>query len=553
MKRLSVLWPALLALLVSFSNPANSATFGPALQGALKKAGPYDRLPIIVRFADALDLSGINPKTKTQKELLELLQLIYQINKKLFAAVLQNYNASEQRDLWIINAQSLLLPKYAIQQLRWLPFIEHVALDRKLALDAVAAVPPSVPGVPGWNLGMIHAPLLWTKGARGQGMVVAIVDSGVDASHPALADNWRGGNNSWFDAHGEHIAPYDASGHGTRVAGVAVGGESQGNALGVAPSAQWIAAKIFSDAGEAPVSAIHAAFQWLLDPDGNPASNDFPHIVNNSWSFSENVNQCVTEFDSDIATMKALGITVLFSAGNVGNGGTPNTSTSPGNTATNTAVAAVNSSGLVSGFSSRGVSACDGGLFPHISAPGDLLLSADTTFGHGFDSTATVSGTSFAAPHVAGALALLGSILPFDSSDDNLLLLQSTAQDIEQPGDDNAAGKGLLDLQAAYDQRCSGVDTDGDGIPDMCDNCSAVSNAGVGQLDADRDGYGNRCDGDLNNDGAVTITDFVIFRGLYGQGQGIADFNADGKTSITDLVIFRSLYGGTPGPSGFHP
>lgn len=553
MRRLSVHWSLLLAITAFLASPLNAATFDSALDKALKNAGHYDRLPIIVRFADALDLSGVDPKTQTQKDLLQLLQKVYQLNKKLFTAVLKNYSVSHQRDLWIINGQSLHLPKYAIEQLRWLPFIDAVSLDKNLTLSALTSLPASAVGVPGWNLTMINAPELWAQSATGQGITIAIVDSGVDASHPALAANWRGGSNSWFDPHSEHAMPYDVSGHGTQVAGVAVGRELQGDAIGVAPNAQWIAAKVFNDAGDAPVSAIHAAFQWLLDPDGNPSSNDFPAIVNNSWSFSENVNQCITEFDTDIEAMQALGITVLFSAGNVGNDGSENTSTSPGNVQGNTAIAAINSTGLVSGFSSRGASACGGGLFPHLAAPGELVLTTDTSFGAGFESSVSVSGTSFATPHVAGAMALLASAFPLDSNADNLLLLQTSALDIALPGDDHAAGKGLIDLQAAYKQRCSGPDADNDGVPDICDNCVAVPNAGAEQFDADRDGFGNRCDADLNNDNLVNLQDFSLFRSEFGQGHSTADFNNDGQVNLIDFGIFRQLFNTAPGPSGFHP
>ena len=78
--------------------------------------------------------------------------------------------------------------------------------------------------------------------------------------------------------------------------GVMVGGASGGSAIGVAPEARWIAVKIFDDAGKAPLSAIHQGFQWLLDPDGDPDTDDAPDVVNNSWGFVENLNECIEEF-----------------------------------------------------------------------------------------------------------------------------------------------------------------------------------------------------------------------------------------------------------------
>ena len=115
-----------------------------------------------------------------------------------------------------------------------------------------------------------------------------------------------------------------------------------------------------------------------------------------------------------------------------------------------------------------------------------------------------------------------------------------------------------------------GGDFDGDGIPDAQDNCIEVANGtllpiGAGALsqrDTDRDGYGNMCDADLNNDGSVNGADFVLFRSVYGQStQGTAPYSTvdhadfDGSLSVNgaDFVKFRSYYGSIPGPSGLTP
>ena len=155
------------------------------------------------------------------------------------------------------------------------------------------------------------------------------MDSGVDPDHPDLKARYRGGSNSWYDPHGQHSAPFDADGHGTQVMGVMVGGASGGSAIGVAPEARWIAVKIFDDSGKAPLSAIHQGFQWLLDPDGDPDTDDAPDVVNNSWGFVENLNECVEEFQSDVEALRAADIGVVFAAGN--GGPLPATSISPAN------------------------------------------------------------------------------------------------------------------------------------------------------------------------------------------------------------------------------
>lgn len=85
------------------------------------------------------------------------------------------------------------------------------------------------------------------------------------------------------------------------------------------------------------------------------------------------------------------------------------------------------------------------------------------------------------------------------------------------------------------------IDSDGDSIPDIDDNCRLTRNSG--QIDADNDGFGNACDCDLNNDNVVDQTDFLKFRGLWGGEEGGADFNSDGIVDQADFMIFRSRWG----------
>ena len=106
-----------------------------------------------------------------------------------------------------------------------------------------------------------------------------------------------------------------------------VGGSAGGTAIGVAPGAQWISARIFDDGGHSSVTAVHQAYQWLLDPDGNPATDDAPAVVNNSWTFTS--LGCHLEFEHDLQALRAAGILPIFAAGNSGPG--TSTSLSPGN------------------------------------------------------------------------------------------------------------------------------------------------------------------------------------------------------------------------------
>ncbi len=349
------------------------------------------------------------------------------------------------RSFWIFNGLALTATPAVIQAL--------VARNdvARVALDEVAIVPTGTPTAvrsdpaSAANLSVIGVPELWELGITGQGIVVATVDTGVDETHPELIDRWRGGTNSWFDPYGEHPTdPTDLQGHGTWVTGVMVAGGDTGTALGVAPDAQWIGGKIFPDRGSPRPSAIHASFQWLLDPDGDPATADMPHVVVNAWSFAN--PGCDLEFQADLEALRAAGILPVFAAGNYG----PNTGTdvSPANNPAAFAVGATDNADAIYLYSSRGPAACGEAptIYPEMVAPGVRIT---TTERGGLYITET--GTSLAAPHVAGALALLLSAYPHLSAETQASLLLNTAHDLGQSGPDNTFGYGRLDVRAAYE------------------------------------------------------------------------------------------------------
>ncbi|WP_460492581.1 S8 family serine peptidase [Dactylosporangium cerinum] len=209
----------------------------------------------------------------------------------------------------------------------------------------------------------------------------------------------------------------------------------------MAPDARWIAVKIFNDRGAATSTAIHRGFQWLLDPDGNPDTADAADVVNDSWTLS--MGGCNLDFQPDLAMLRAAGILPVFSAGNYG----PATGTvfSPANNPQAFAVGATDNTDVIDPSSSRGPSACGQPIVPRAVAPG---VSVRTTDLYGLYTVA--SGTSLAAPHVAGALALLLSAFPDLSADRQAAALEGGAMDLGPSGPDNDYGYGRLDALAAY-------------------------------------------------------------------------------------------------------
>jgi subtilisin family serine protease len=198
------------------------------------------------------------------------------------------------------------------------------------------------------------------------------------------------------------------------------------------------------------MSDIHRIFQWLMDPDGNPATVDSPDIVNASWALSGRATGgCNLEFSEDILALKAAGIAVVFAAGN--DGPAPGTSNSPGNNPGAISVGAVNRDLSIARQTSRGPSACGGGVFPGLVAPGVNVRTADLSHG-GQPSYAIVSGSSLAAPHATGVLALLMEAFPSASVAELETALVNGAQDLGVAGADNTFGHGLANAIAALDQ-----------------------------------------------------------------------------------------------------
>ncbi len=518
----------LLVLGWGFGAGAQAAVIGPELAAELAARGPQDEITVIATVADRVAPRLYERADRSQRDtrLVEALRKKAAATQATHRVFLNNNGARGFRELWVINGFAVTARASVIRQLAARPGIDRISLDSTLEAPATTSGSAAAPE---WNLNAVRAPELWSQGFTGSGIVVANMDTGVDPNHPDLSAKWRGGANSWYDPHGEHATPYDPAGHGTQTMGIMVGGAAGGTAIGMAPDARWIAAKLYNDAGQARYSDIHLAFQWLLDPDGDLATLDAPDVVNASWGLTGTAGQCITEFSTDIEVLKAAGIAIAFAAGN--DGPSPLTSLSPANNPPGFAAGAVDEALAIASFSSRGPSACDGTIYPELVAPGVNVNTADLSFG-GLPLYAVVSGTSYAAPHAAGALALLAEAFPQAGVAQLEAALTASARDLGVAGGDNSYGHGLADVQAAY--LLLGA-APANQAP-FASNDAWSTAAGATLAVAAPGVLGN--DGDADGDALSAVL-------ASGPGNGVLALNGDGSFSYTPNAGFAGTDGFT--------
>lgn len=435
----------------------------------------------------------------------------------------QSIAAGDIRSLWIVNAVAARGNLAMVLDLAARSDVAIVRLDKEVKLNHphIAELPAAIPNPqsPEWGVTKIRADLVQNAlGINGSGIVVANIDTGVDWQHAALQTQYRGytgpgklpqhaGN--WYDTTGSGAAyPVDGTGHGTHTMGIMVGG----NGVGVAPGARWIAVKAFDSSGSAQSSWLHEAFQWILAPNGNPALA--PQVVNNSWGNNNGANP---EFEPDVQALLDAGIYPVFSAGNNGpDGGTVG---SPGSFNISFSVGATTSDDEIALFSSRGPSPW-GQIKPEVSAPGKDVIS--TIPGGAYGSS---SGTSMAAPHVSGLVALLLQASPSLANDLSAIsrVITSTAVQLGSSIPNNQYGWGRIDAYNAVTSVASvgtlngAVTQAGNGQPINNAAIKITPHAGGPTVNTTSDAIGNYLQGLAANTYDVTVSAFGY--------QSVTEFN----------------------------
>ncbi|MFE7307978.1 S8 family serine peptidase, partial [Streptomyces sp. NPDC057546] len=318
----------------------------------------------------------------------------------------------------------------------WLDAKVHASLDRSTA--------------------QIGAPEAWKAGYDGNGATVAVLDTGVDATHPDLAGK-LGEVRNFTD----EPTANDGHGHGTHVASTIAGSgaASGGSRKGVAPGARLLIGKVLDNGGSGSYSAIIGGMDW--------AAHSGADIVSMSLGGQATDGTDVLSLVLD-GLSEETGTLFVVAAGNTG---ADYTVGSPGAAASALTVGAVDRDDKLAPFSSRGPRVGDNGAKPDLTAPGvDIVAAraAGTSMGHPVDAAYTAaSGTSMATPHVAGAAAILAGRHP-DWSGQQLkdALMSTTRTAPDQTAYEQGTGRVDVARSVRQQVRATGTTTFGSLAPD---------------------------------------------------------------------------------------
>lgn len=309
--------------------------------------------------------------------------------------------------------------------------VQRLTLDRPVH----AALDKSVP--------QVHAPEAWAEGYDGTGVKVAILDTGIDATHPDLAGKVIG-THDFVDSTGSVV---DGHGHGTHVASIiaGTGAASGGKYRGVAPGAKLLIGKVLGDNGSGSVSYLIDGAEWAADQGAQVVNMSIGGIAAPQADGKDPLEQAIDLISRYTKTL------FVIAAGN--SGPEPGTLEYPGVTTSALTVAAVDSTDTVASFSSRGPlpSTYTRTLKPDIAAPGVSITAAraaGTSMGTPVDDHYTqASGTSMATPHVSGGAAIVAQAHP-DWTGQQLKQALTAASD-EIGGSVYARGAGRLNVERA--------------------------------------------------------------------------------------------------------
>ncbi len=473
------------------------AELSPALQGKLATMSPGEtvRVHVLLKFqADAhkvraqASAKGLTREQRADR-VVDYLKSEHEATQAPLVNALADLDGVDRiQARWIVNLVGFDATPEAIAVIAQRSDVLAINLELPWIYEQVETqVTITSPNGAELGLKAIKAPAMWKRGYTGLGGVSLTSDTGVDPYHPALNYKYAGHDGrpeAWF-VNGVSKQPDDCGDHGTHVTGTIVGLDRvTKDTIGVAPNAHWIGGAVLCGFGASDNLKL---FEWALDPDRDATSTtDRPFVINNSW-FDPSIRdfECTERnpYPRVLDNLQTAGVAVVWSAGN--DGPKPSTITPPHsynanitNAFTVGALDGNRASLPIAEFSSRGPATCVQGtdaldIKPEVSAPGVNVRSALPGGGYG-----TKSGTSMASPHTAGAVLLLHEAFPELDGDAILKALYFSARDLGEPGEDNTFGRGIIDVDAAFEYLVAEGNTAvAPRLPDM--NVNVVASGGV--------------------------------------------------------------------------
>ena len=366
-------------------------------------------------FIHIKDIKYINTTVKSNTTLqeqikdrgnyLEEIKTYAERSQKNIINIIEKNKASGKVDYYysyyIINAINIVAKGEVIKEIASLSNVISIEKngESELSTDENLFTESELSANISWNHSNTYIDYVHSKGIKGKDIIIGFLDSGVDYTHIELKDNWRGNSDEakycWFDAFDESTVPIDGeeSGHGTAVAGIAIG-----KTYGVAPKADWIAARAFKGKRTNNSDILKAA-EWLLAPGGDPGKA--PDIINNSCGETSKT----IWFDNMIKSWLNAGIVPVFASGNSKSESPFGTIEYPASNLDIISVGATDENNNIGYFSKRGPSNLDSTgkiIKPEIVAPGVSIFTSQ--LGNKYDYW---TGTSMATPNISGVVALI--------------------------------------------------------------------------------------------------------------------------------------------------
>ncbi|MFZ4451755.1 S8 family peptidase [Salibacterium aidingense] len=330
--------------------------------------------------------------------------------KSLEPALIENAGGRPGEQWERIHAAEAVMTEREAARLASRSEVAYVELDQEVQIQAEEELR-------NWGLEHVQAPDAWEENVTGEGVEVAVVDTGISTSHPSLDVEDGYSAVSYTDSYD------DDNGHGSHTAGIIGASQPRAGLMGVAPDADLIAVKVLDESGNGSLSQVLTGMEWAIEEDVDIINMSFGTLTDSS-----SMKSMLQEAYED-------GIIVAAASGNRGEGEDDTDRIEyPARYDSVVAVAAVDDNNERAYFSASGEAV-------ELSAPGVDIVSTYEGSSYG-----PLSGTSMATPFVSGAFALLKEAYPEEEAPALRSMLQEEALDLGEDGRDERYGYGLLQL-----------------------------------------------------------------------------------------------------------